>query len=243
MHCKPKHYSYSDHFFYYKIIGRNDNPTTEEFKGIYRRLLVCKEIVYKNDYANCITNDTGVLTVSSGMSTKKSIVVETSTASTTFEMEFDYHEAIYEESEKFDQHLRAYTACTIECEIIKIIKKGCKKECSQCIAVFHENTLANDEFVMMKQSTDAAFKIPCLSTVHIIIASDKIFQILESKSIEMSTTQAYNNILRRIMNFLPIEELYTESDFNLHNQENETSYQLSHKEKFIYKIVSKIICI
>lgn len=101
------------------------------------------------------------------------------------------------------------------------------------------NEAAEDEFIAMKRSTNAALKIPCLSTVHIVIASNKIFRILESEFIEANTTKAYNSILGTIMNSLCIEELYTQSEFNLHEQINETSLQLSHHEKFIYKVVNE----
>lgn len=201
--------------------------------------MVCKEIVYKNDYANCITNDTGILTVSSALPNEKCTVKETLMASTRFGIKFDYHEAIHEVLEKFDQHLCTYTASIIESKIIESMSKAHRKECFQCIAVFNENEAADDEFIVMKRSTDAALRIPCLSTVHIVIASNKIFRILESQSIETNTTKAYDSILATIMNFLPIEALYTQSEFNLHEQANETPGQLPHHKKFIYKVVNE----
>lgn len=221
------------------IIGRNDNPSTEEFKSIYRKLLVCNEIVYRNDRANCITNETGVLTVSSAVPKKKSTVVESLMLSTTLEIDFDYDEAIHEELEKLDQHLCAYLASTIETEIIKHAKKAFKKECYECIAVFYENDTSNNDFIAMKQSTNPDFKNPCLSTVRIVIASNKIFHILKDQFPELSTANAYNSILRCILKSLPIEELYTQSEFDWHIQANELSNQLSHKENFIYNIINQ----
>lgn len=225
------------------IVGRNDNPTTEDFKRIYRQLLVCNQIVYKNDYtkSNCITDDTGVLTVSSYHEKSK---VDSSTqravhSNITFEIEFDYFEAINEELQKFDQHLCVYTASTIESTIIANLKKSHKNKCSNCIAVFYENEKADDEIIVMKRSTNTSFKIPCLSTVHIIIASNKIFNIFENQSIESNTKKAYDGMIATIMNSLPIEELYTNSDFNTHGQINEDSSNLSHHEKFIYTVVNE----
>lgn len=92
------------------ILGNNDNPSAEEFRAIYCKLLVCNNIVYKNNYGNCITNDTGILTVSSAPAINQCIVDHTSQRGDRFEIEFNYDEAIKEQIEKFDEHLNAFTA-------------------------------------------------------------------------------------------------------------------------------------
>lgn len=202
--------------------------------------MVCNQIVYKNEYGNCITNDTGILTISSSQPDKnRAVDVTNREASTIFEIECNYGEAINEELDKFDQHLCAYTASIIESKLIENMLKANKKECSHCIGVFYENETVDNEFIEMKRSTNTDLKIPCLSTVHIIIFANKIFQMLENKTIQTSTKEAYDRILKTIMNWLPIEELYRLSEFNLHEHLNETSNQLTHKEKIIHKVVSE----
>lgn len=75
--------------------------------------MVCNEIVYKNENkSNCITNDTGFLTVPTSSASQLSKNRYTDTGA-TFEIELDYYSAIEKEIEKFDQHLNAYIASTL----------------------------------------------------------------------------------------------------------------------------------
>lgn len=158
-------------------------------------------------------------------------------ASNTFEIECNYEEVMNETLGKFDLHLCAYIASQIENKIIENMRKASKKECSQCIEVFHENEIFHDELITMKRLTNAAHKEPCLSTVNIVIFTNKILNMVENQVI--LTNNIYDKILRTVMNWLPIEEFYTQSEFNNHEQMNETSSQLSHKEKFICMIVNE----
>lgn len=218
-------------------LGSNDNPTTEEFKRIYRKLLICHEIVYKNDRSNCIPNDTGVLTVSSRLP-KQQCTVDTVFSTSPFKIEsdeFNYHTTINENLEKFDQHLYSYVASTIECKLIENIKWRHKQECSQCIDVFYENELANDDFVTAKNLSDE-LKIPCLNTVHIVKASNRIFNILQRSMKDDCAENLHDMILKTIMSLLPTEKLYTQSNFESHKRSHK---QWTHKEKFIYGIVSE----
>lgn len=91
-------------------VGSNDNPTAPEFKRLYRKLLVCHEITYDGNKANCISNETGILTVSSEIipRTKERNHKE------VLEIDFNYHEVISEDLEKFDVHLIAYAAFRVE---------------------------------------------------------------------------------------------------------------------------------
>lgn len=231
---KDKRVQYSEKYFT-NIIGSNDNPTAAELERIYRKLLVCHEIVYKRDRSNCIPNDTGVLTVSSALPNQQRIV-DAAFSAKTFECnEFDYHYAINEEMEKFDEHLYSYVASSIENKIIANLRRNHKKECSQCINVFYEDELASDDYVIKKNLSDA-IKIPCISTVNIIKASNKIFSILKGLENSNSAENIHDRSLKTVMSLLPIEELYTNSDFESHEQCHE---QWTHKEKFIYAIVSE----
>lgn len=215
------------HYYYYNIPGNNDNPSAAEFLAIYRKLLVCKEIVHRNNYGNCITDDTGILTIASSGSVDKYTSDNTSQYE-VFEIEFDYHVAIDEEIEKFDQHLNAFIASTIESNITKAFKRCHKKQCSQCIDVFSQNAKLNDDFITMKMAKDSLEK-PCRSTVDIIKATNKILSHLEDQP---EIAQMYDRTLKTIMFYLCTEELYTQTDFNMHPQR-----KCEHREDFISKIV------
>lgn len=213
----------------YNILGNNDNPSPAEFQAIYRKLLVCKEIVYKNNYANCISNDTRILEVSSARLVNK-CKANHALQCNAFVIEFDYQEAINEDIEKFDQHLNAFIASKIESNITRNILQHHKTECLQCIDVFNQNAKFNDDFINMKISNDSLEK-PCKSTVDIIKATNKILGILENQSIA-ANAQIYDSTLKTIISHLRMEELYTQVDFNMHPQR-----KCEHKEEFICKIV------
>lgn len=78
-------------------------------------------------------------------------------------------------------------------------------------------------------------KTPCLSTVHIVKASNKIFNTLENQAVsEMThfrytemTVKVYDSVLKTIVSLLPIEELYTRSTFEWHEQVHENYSQLT----------------
>lgn len=216
--------------------GDNDNPSAREFEGIYRKLLVCKEIVYKNNYANCISNDTGVLTVSSARP-KPSKADGTPAQSYEIEIEFDYLAAIDEEIDKFDQHLCAYIASSIETKIKDTIEKCSKKECIECICVFAENSKFQDDFIALKSTTKSLHK-PCKSTVNIVKATNKILSLLENNR-HTALSFTYERTLQTIMSHLLIEELYTESLFDQHLMAEENSGIFTHKENFIRKVINE----
>lgn len=108
------------------IPGYNDNPSAEEFKSIFRKLLVCKEIVYKNNYGNCISDDTGILTASSARPVNQFTVSDTLRKGKTFEIELSFEEVIQENIGKFDEHSCAFIASTIEGKLIQTMER-CQK--------------------------------------------------------------------------------------------------------------------
>lgn len=163
-------------------------------------------------------------------------IVDTVFSAREFEIEYDdfnYHAAINENLEKFDQHLYSYVASNVECKIIANIKRSHKKECPQCIEVFSENELASDDFVTKKHLSNG-LKIPCLSTVHIIIAANKIFSILKGLKNHDCTEKMHHRTLKTIMSLLPKEDLYEQTNFESHEKSHS---QWTHKEKFIYEII------
>lgn len=195
--------------------------------------MICKEIVFKNDYGNCVTNDTGILTVSSRkVKSNEQFTIESILSQTNaFEIEFDYHYALDEEIEKFDEHLCAFTACRIEQKIKENIKRSHRKECSQCIDIFNENIKLDNDYI-----TRTAQSKPCKSTVDIIKATNRICTLLENDEDIDTSTALYNRTLKTIMSHLVAEELYAQSDFENHDQRN-TSSNITHQEEFIFKIV------
>lgn len=197
--------------------------------------MACKEIVYKNNHGNCITDDTGILTVSSKLSRVEQCAVERTFAQgNSIEIEFDYFEAINEEIGKFDEHLCAFTAVTLETKIKENIRKGHKKECGQCTEVFGENPKIDNDFLRLKSAT-SALQMPCKSTIDIIKAANKIFSLLEDK--DMDVTHTYDSVLKTVMDYLEFDDLYSATDFGLHTIEH--SGPFSHQEEFIYKIVNE----
>lgn len=192
---------------------------------------MCKEIVYKNNYGNCISDDTEILTVSSARVQK---TLTTNTAN-SFEIEFNYDETVNESLGKFDEHLCAYTASLIEKKLFEMLKKYNKKECSECVDVFVENEKIENDFINRKNST-VQCKKPCRSTVNIIKVTDKIVSLLVDH-ITYDDKNMHDSVLRTIMCNLYIEDLFTETNFDLHTAPRKTSQSLTHKEEFIYKVV------
>lgn len=213
----------------------NDNPSAAEFQAIYRKLLVCKEIVYKNNYANCMTDDTGVLTVASSRSADKPTADYTFESGNLFEIEFDYYAAIDEEIGKFDQHLNSFIASTIESKLTETMKRCHKKECSQCIEVFNENDKVEDDFITKKNETSLTNK-PCRSTVDLVKATNKILNLLVDQVVGLDVN-VYVSTIKKVMSLLNIQELFKQSNFNTHSQKKCGLF--THKEEFICKIVSE----
>lgn len=73
-------------------------------------------------------------------------------------------------------------------------------------------------------------------TVHIIKASNKILGILEDETISVNYSTQHK-IIRTIMSWLELEDLYPESNFELHCEEPDLSGK--HKDEFIRKIINE----
>lgn len=198
---------------------------------------MCNEIVYKNDKGNCISNDTGILTVSSRAIPQPS--KQRTDQGDTFEIELDYFQAVEEQIEKFDQHLCANIASVIETALIAKMRRYKKQECVRCIDVFEENLKFQDEFLTLQAGIKPC-REPCQSTVNIIKASNKIFDILEEQTILVNNS-THHKILRTIMFWLEcdyvLDELYPRSNFQFHCEEPDLS--VKHKSEFIRKIINE----
>lgn len=208
-------------------LGSNDNPTAAEFKRLYRKLLVCHEVTYDGNKANCISNETGILTVSSEIipgSMKKKSVYE------VHEIEFNYEEVINEELEPFDVHLNAYAALTIEEKITRSLLKH-KKKCRLCINVFPENEKINDNFIKKKNDSNQ----PCQSTVNIVIATNRIMHLLPNKEFDIGS------ISLMTLNNLYLNDLYVDTDFEVHDSNDSNAKKETHKTSFVSNVIETYI--
>lgn len=227
--------------------GSNDNPTANEFKRLYRKLLVCHEVVYDGKKANCITNETGILTVSSEIVSVSSSVYHGGTVASIDldDLTFNYQEIIDEQLDKFDEHLNAYAATKVE-EKIKYSIQTKKNECKMCLGVFHENEKISDSFITRKmsakvQSLQNQRSQPCQSTVHIIKAINKMHSLLPGKGYDV------NAIILTVLQNLDYDDLYIDTDFEDHTDhtvpetEETINSHISHKEILIRNIVKVYI--
>lgn len=207
-------------------LGSNDNPTASEFKRLYRKLLVCHEVTYDSNRANCISNETGILTVSSEIvpqPTKEHIPNE------IHEIDFNYYEVINNQLEKFDVHLNAYAAFRVELKLTQNIQTH-KEKCMSCLRAFHENEKVYDSFIARKNISNQ----PCKSTIDIIIAANKIMQLLPNQEFNIGT------ISYTILHNLDVDALYEYTSFEDHaTTETQTNPQdrMTHKVHFIYNVV------
>lgn len=190
--------------------------------------------MYKNDYANCITNDTGILTVPFGSRSKQSKVQSAFAQSYEFEIELNYFEAINEEMDKFDEHLCVYTASIIETKIRERVERCHQKECLRCIYAFKENLKVQNDFMALRNATSSLHQ-PCISTVDIIKATNKILGLLECQN---GYTFTFERVLSTVMSHLCIEKLYTQSNFNLHDMKKSSGI-ITHQEQLVQKIVNE----
>lgn len=190
------------------------------------KLLVCHEINYDGKRSNCISNETGVLTVSSEYIPSK---MQTRLQIIPIEVDFDYYATINEKLEPFDEHLNAYVATEVERKIIEKIRMANKTKCLQCIRVFQHDEKSNDQYLARNNSNQ-----PCKSTVDIIKAANKILFYLPDEQYDV------DSMLLTILNHLEEDELYLGTEFEEHalmNYIEDECKQMSHKENFIRSIV------
>lgn len=185
--------------------------------------------------ANCIADETGVLTVSSRQLSKKPTNMA-SEPNDENEVEWNYadiYDAINEEVGQFDNHLNAYMANIVESNIFLVLKHNHKAECSDCMQVFQENAKINDSFIHKKLETNPNNQLhqPCTSTVTIIKVINYISKLL-------SQGRSFHYISQTVLTHIPIDELFDRSNFEGHTY---MQGQLSHKEEFIRKIIENYL--
>lgn len=194
---------------------------------------MCHEVVYDGKKANCITNETGILTVSSEIACQSKCRQPRQSAIT--DLNFNYQEAIDETLEKFDEHLNAYSASEVESRVKYKIRKE-KNNCQQCLKVFHENEMISDSLITRKMLTNGkdVQSQPCKSTVDIIKAINKIHELLPHNGYDVKL------IIMTVLQNLDYERIFNGTEFDGHidpEKEETHNWPISHKENFIRNIV------
>lgn len=211
-------------------LGWNNNPNQIQFTSAYKKLLVCMPYASARD-TNCILGSTNLLTVSS----KQQPILQTlqQPARESFMVEID-DLAVYDllkcEKDPYEEHLQSFIATKIEKSIINNIMK-LKSACQCCLRVFSENFKAEDTFIARTNQTKP-LQQPCKSTVDIIAVSDAVIKTVQDDHVE------FNSMASTIFSHMNIEELYESSEFDIHQNPVVPRNFLTHKEEFVYDVLS-----
>lgn len=216
-------------------LGSNNNPTVQQFKTAYRKLLVCSPYLFR-DRTNCAIGNTEILTVSSAEHRTQALDNYTNNYNTimrtrAIELELDYMTMITEEKGPYENHMFAYLASTIEMNIIKKLNKNHVSGCQDCLRVFAENSKINDDYVAKKMIHDQKIAQPSSSTVDVVVCAEKVLSYLQEQHVPFEIS------CKTIFDILDINTLYDSSNFNGHDQRGSAT----HKEMFIYDIIQELM--
>lgn len=218
-------------------LGSNINPTEQQFQSAFRKLLFFTPHISGDRKTNCNTEfPDALLEVSSASKNNLNSIDILLSRSQEIQIPYDYNDLINIELGPYDQHVSALSASEIELEIFRDIKKRSSIACQYCLNVFHENLKYNDSLIERKQNRSQQIDQPCLSTMHIVVASNQICKILESaKYVDLGS------MIKTIFSNLDIHALYESSDFDSHIQQNlfTKNASIGHKEKFVMNLVQK----
>lgn len=213
--------------------GRNDNPSTIEFRSAFRKLLVCHPIITSRG-SNVITNATGILTVSSKNVTRKhTSAVSQPAQSQGYEIEADYFSLLQDElneMDPYDHHVVAYIALTVQEKFVRKMK-NCKYkyQCPDCInLLLSSDGNIRDELLAMKVINLQ----PKESTVNIIIITNAIMKLISEQRMQGND---YDAVWKAIYNNLHIDNLYINENFNQHD--HNLVQPLGHKDEFIIHLI------
>lgn len=211
--------------------GSNDNPSPYEFENIFRKLLICHQFVHNGHSSNCKVDESfQVLSVPVSHRSNEAPDISEACAK---DIELDCHAALNQPLGYFDQHLNAYSASSVENQILKKIKYATKKECQDCQFVFEENPKVDNDF-MKRESLKKYLVQPCQSTVNVIKISNIIIDMLPGET-------SYYDVQKTIFLSLDIESLFDRSEFSNHKhhvaQSSDATKSITHKEKFIWNII------
>lgn len=209
-----------------RMIGNNDNPNELQFKGCYRKLLVCNEIS-SSTKSNCENDITKILTVSSRKKATQDTDLRTDSVELLEAYHFEVDNAGDDPIENLETNIRAYLASIIESKVIrKIVLQG-NKGCTKCIDIFTENELSDDEFVAFKSATNGIFQ-PCKSTLYIINYVEANLKHIQSQP---TSNKAF---VTNVLNQMDFSSLYVSSS-------SEDTDNHDHKKELIKIIIDSYL--
>lgn len=220
-------------------LGWNNNPNDIQFEAAYRKLLVCMPYTSARK-GNCIIGSTNILNVSSAQQPAQHSESIQTIGSSVRELEIDelsLYDLLNREIEPYEEHMHAFIASTVETNIIEWISKRSKSACQCCLYVFNQNSKIYDSFIAKKNETKPIAQ-PCRSTVDIIKVCNVVLELLQPH-----THVPFNIVGKTIFNHLDIDELYESEEFKNHLNPgcNHTVPGMSHKEHFIYNVMSEYL--
>lgn len=185
--------------------GRNDNPSTIEFRAAFQKLLVCHPLITSKG-TNVITNATGILTISSRKPTEIQLTSKSPPDQTQeYEIEVDYKTLFLDElndMDQYDHHVIASVALSIEQKLIQkmnICKH--KYKCSQCIEMLLTSSEKIHDNLLAMRVTNSQ---PSRSTVDIVTFANAVMKLISK---QRGQGNDHNAVLRTIYNNLIIIKL------------------------------------
>lgn len=200
-------------------LGFNRNPTQEQFKSAFRKILINTEIT-SSKFANC-RDQLNILHVSS----KKP---ETDTNSISINISHLNNQQ--ESFEPFNPNdclldvLKETTIVHFASDIEEKIRASNFK-CSACLQVLNENSKVSKD----SNVTKILKEIPCESTVYTCKVAEKYINIFLRRS-----KFDYDLLFDTIINAVDYKHIFPKSDFNQHTDPN-------HEQFFIQFIVEEFI--
>lgn len=203
--------------------GFNDNPTAQQFEAAYRKLLIHNDVICSKK-SNTIDGGTKILTVSSHRPVQKKEVTLLSREEMAmlddmgedFVLSFDAARYMDDTS----NHSLAYMASMVEKKICYAKHPKILIKCEHCLDIFIENELIRDEFIRFK-SRKSNITQPCKSTLEICKFVDSFLKAFEGK-----TSFSFDVVLNKIMQSLPFQNLFTNSNFFDHDGEKNHKYSV-----------------
>lgn len=187
----------------------------------YRKLLVHNEVTCGN-VSNCQNDVTKILDVSSrikrsGKAIANPLELEM-LRNYDFEHpsdgdnEYDDETYIYDEAlndnAKLSLHGTAYLAALVEKRVIQELARKGTKTCFQCIDIFTENPLTNDDFVTFIARKKKDIVLPCKSTIEIMQCVDKCLEKYANQKASFQST------ITHIVETMKIDRFYAASIFD-----------------------------
>lgn len=190
------------------------------YTGAYRKLLFQNEVTSSNK-SNCLNDVTKILTVSSG---GKSHVVPINREEVQMLQNYNFEWNLFdgdeysgeldfllgrekEATETLKENSLAYLAGVIEAKVIRKLSRA-KNACQQCINVFLENELTDDNFMAFLSQKQSKIVSPCKSTIQIFSTVENFLEKHQSKNV------SYYSVLTYIVNNIDMPQLYVSSNFD-----------------------------